>query len=427
MNDDDRIISGFDGGAVAEAPFVVDFATARQLDVSGSTCDVYECVVQRRRVIVKRLKAEYRNNPLYRAAFGKEYDLGVSLSHPSLPRYAGFGEDYIVMDFIEGDTLADLMKRGDKRLKDKRFVKKLLNELIDVVEYLHVRNIVHCDIKADNIIVSPYPDRPATLIDFDKAYSPWLDSTHGNAAKYGCDGCADGAIDFKGIGIIAAKLGFKKIAKACDNSDVTANSLRDLLSNKTLWWIVTGIVAIGAAIAAIVFLPGNTPLNGVVDASIGNSGTIVRDTTVVVVDTMARQSQRGVSRKPTIDEVWISALIAEKSSEIKGYRKTLLDILDCDSIRPGDKLDAIVDYTNSSGIAMTQIIYSAVSHYSNIPEIEVQNAVRQNPAWLRLEDEEQETLNRINDWQAKVSRRSSDRPASQPDTLQDAVLRALHR
>ena len=421
MKDDSHIISGFDHDSGSNnTPFVVDFATARLLNRSGSTCDAYECVIQRRRVFVKRLKAEYRDNPLYRAAFSKEYDLGVSLSHPSLPRYVGFGDGYMAMDFIEGDTLADLMKRGDKRLDDKRFVCRLLKELIDVVEYLHLRNIVHCDIKADNIMVSPYHDRVITLIDLDKAYTSWLNDTSGNPEKYGCDGCADGAIDFKGIGIIAAKLGFKKLAKACDNSDVSANSLRRLLSNRTkiLWWIVAGIIVVGFAVA-IAFLPGNAPVSDI-EPPLSN-------TTVVVVDTMTRQPQQQVSRKPAIDNVWISELIAEKASEIQGYRRKLLNILDDDSIPPSDKLDAIMDYTSSAGLAQNQIIFSAVSHYSNISEIEVQNAVRVNPAWVRLNEEELEMLNRINGWQAKVSRRPSDRPVSQPDTTQDAGLHVQHR
>lgn len=97
MKEDGFIVSGFGSGAVVEAPFAVDFSKAKKLDRSGSTCDAYECTIQHRRVFVKRLKAKCQDNPLYRAAFSKEYDLGVTLSHPSLPRYVGFGEDYLVL------------------------------------------------------------------------------------------------------------------------------------------------------------------------------------------------------------------------------------------------------------------------------------------------------------------------------------------
>lgn len=242
MNEDNTIISGFDGAADGGASFAVDFAIARRLERGGSTCDAYECMVQRRRVFVKRLKAEYRDNPVYRAAFDKEYDLGVSLSHPSLPRYVGFGGNYLVMDFIEGDTLSDLIKRDDPRLKSRKFVRRLLLELVDVVEYLHRRNIVHCDIKADNVIISPYDDRPATLIDLDKAYTSWLGTTHGNTQKYGCGGCADGVIDFRGIGLIAGQLGMKRVAKVCANDDVAQETIREVLTGsgvaKRIWVVI---------------------------------------------------------------------------------------------------------------------------------------------------------------------------------------------
>lgn len=423
MNEDEDIVSGFDSNAGNEAPFAVDFSTARQLNVAGSTCDVYECTIQRRRVFIKRLKAEYDNNPVYRAAFSKEFDLGVSLSHPSLPRYVGFGGNYIVMDFVEGDTLADLIKRGDTRLANKRFVKKLLYELIDVAEYLHYRNIVHCDIKADNIIISPYSDRPATLIDLDKAYSPWLDSTHGNTGKYGCDECSDGLIDFKCIGFIAAKLGMKKIAKACDGSHVSAYSLKKSLDSRPVVWLVIGLAAVTASVAAIPFLYKSAAAHDDAIAVASDSISFAAPGS----DTVPLKPQPVIFQKPSIDDDWISALIAEKLADIKGYRQELLNVLDCDTISPADKLDAIMDYTDSSGLARSQIIYNAVVHYSSLPELDVQNAVRQHPLWLQLVKEEEDVQSRINKWRSKVSRRSSDLLVSPPDTTQDAVLHVQHR
>lgn len=239
MNDRDFIISGFDHDAVQDARnqgayISLDFAKAKKLSRTGSTCDAYVGTIQRRRVFIKRLKAEYRNNPLYRAAFDKEYELGISLSHPSLARYVGFGYDYIVMDFIEGDTLADLIRRDDQRLKNRKFVKRKLCELIDVIEYLHCRNIIHCDIKADNILISPYDNRPISLIDFDKAYTPWLDSTHGNIKKFGCESCSDGTIDFRGFGKIASSVGLKRVATVCKKDNVSVKILKRKLKNDGL-------------------------------------------------------------------------------------------------------------------------------------------------------------------------------------------------
>lgn len=416
MNDDGTIISGFDSAAAKEAPFAVDFSIATQLNVSGSTCDVYECVVQRRRVFVKRLKAEYRNNPLYRAAFDKEFDLGVSLSHPSLPRYVGFGGDYIVMDFVEGETLAELIKRGDSRLKNSRFVGKLLSELIDVAEYLHNRNIVHCDIKPDNIIISPYPDRPATLIDFDKAYSPWLDSTHGDTAKYGCEECADGSIDFKGIGLIAARLGMKRVADACNRPDVSAESLRAVLDGrkKSFWWILAGCVVI---VAGAVGLWPEVERVGKVEEVDSNHSTLQTEAIAATTTQPLTESQLK----------WIESLIVNKSAEINESGQELMRILDSDTVSIGDKRTAIMDYTYQYGVTTNQIIYSAVEKYRNLPELEVQIAVRNHPAWVRLMTDKEEVDKRINEWDAKESQRSSGLPVSQPDTIQDADHSAPHR
>ena len=436
---DNNIISGFGGVADNSAPFTVDFTKAELLDRSGSTCDAYEATVQRRRVFVKRLKAEYRDNPLYRAAFDKEYDLGVSLSHPSLPRYVGYGDDYVVMDFIEGDTLADLIQRGDSRLRDRKFVRKLLSELIDVAEYLHNRNVVHCDIKADNIMISPYSNRPATLIDLDKAYSPWLDSTHGNAGNYGCDSCADGAIDIKGIGMIASKLGMKRIADACDAGTMSLESLGELTrkGDRSLRWILPaiGIAALAAGVIGLILhsVPEVTP-EAVSEVAGSDSITVA-----TVADASASgDSARAVSgehpsgpltkaMEQGIDPDWIASLIAKKVTEYRVRQKEILSILECDTISVGDKRTAIMDWVGEYGMPAYDLIHPAVSHYYYMSELEVQTAVRSHPAWIRLEGEGRDFIERLIYWNPVESQHSSDRHVSQPDTVRDDTPVAQHR
>lgn len=265
METSDLDISAFDeevlGGALK-----VDFGRARKLAHSGSTCDTYECVIQRRRVFVKRLKPEFRDNALYRAAFDKEYDLGVGLSHCSLPRYVAYGDDYLVMDYIEGETLGELIRRSDERLKDKSFVDRLLGELIDVVEYLHRHQVVHCDIKPDNIIVSPYDGQPLTLVDFDKAYTSWLSDTAGNPAKYDCETCSDGQVDFKGICAVADLLGQKRLAALYNYKDLTIELLRkallkkSILKNRMTYLLgLMGIMISGGVVLWILNRPINEP------------------------------------------------------------------------------------------------------------------------------------------------------------------------
>lgn len=270
---------------------LIDFNKAKCLGCKGSTCDAYITVFQRRKVFVKRLKKEYRDNPLYRAAFDKEYDLGVSLNHVSLPRYIAFHDDYIVMDYIEGKTLSMILsdekvtdndrqsgelvqgsakceddnnqsgdfgvggRIGGQGSFDKRNRLKILKELVDVIDYLHRRGVVHCDIKVDNIIIPPYSDRPVKLIDLDKAYTSWLDSTHGNPANFGCDKCEDGKIDYVGLANIAELLGEKRFARIYRNKDVTLEKLRLELSGKKgiLLWVIPLIAVIECVLCWLAF------------------------------------------------------------------------------------------------------------------------------------------------------------------------------
>ncbi len=102
-------------------------------------------------------------------AFHREAILLAGLSHPSLPRiYDHFSEDgrwYLVMDFIEGETLEALLAKKGGRLS----VEKTLDlgiKLCQVLEYLHSRQppIIFRDLKPGNVMIAP--DGQVYLIDF---------------------------------------------------------------------------------------------------------------------------------------------------------------------------------------------------------------------------------------------------------------------
>lgn len=175
-----------------------DFSKAERLERSGSTCDAFVGRYHRRRVFVKRLKPEFRSDVLYRSALDKEFDLGVSISHRSLPRYIEIHDDYVIMDYIDGDTIADLVSKHKSVFASEEFVISLFSQLVDVVNYLHSCNIVHSDIKVDNVMLTR-DTRNVMLIDLDKAYTSWLDDTPGNPKLYNEERSGNPDIDFKGI------------------------------------------------------------------------------------------------------------------------------------------------------------------------------------------------------------------------------------
>jgi tRNA A-37 threonylcarbamoyl transferase component Bud32 len=106
------------------------------------------------------------------AAFQHEATLLAHLTHPNLPRIYGQFKDkdsarhYLVMDFIEGETLEETLETMQKR--GQRFsieqVISLAYWVAVVLEYLHAQQIIFRDLKPGNIMLSP--NGQVYLIDF---------------------------------------------------------------------------------------------------------------------------------------------------------------------------------------------------------------------------------------------------------------------
>lgn len=227
-----------------ETPEGVDFSRAVRLERNGGSCDCFKTKLHRRTVFVKRLKEEFLYHPRYVGAFDKEYDLGVDLNHPALPEYREYHDHYIVMDYIDGKTLADMIASNDSWLKNDANIRKMIGSLIDVVDYLHQRDVVHCDIKADNVMITN-GNRNLKLIDLGNAYTDWFADTSGNPGNYklSTDDIGNPEMDFRGIGNIIRCLsdgGFGKIEfmsrfrSLCSQSGVTADILRDELAKSSV-------------------------------------------------------------------------------------------------------------------------------------------------------------------------------------------------
>lgn len=137
---------------------------------SGGLGDIYEAVDQRlefRKVALKLLKAETPPDQL--ARFKREAMLTGGLSSPHLVKTTDFGfsadgRAYLVMEFLRGESLADLLIR-EQRLPLAR-AQRIVDGVLAGLEAAHNAGVVHRDLKPENVFIVREPgveDHPKIL------------------------------------------------------------------------------------------------------------------------------------------------------------------------------------------------------------------------------------------------------------------------
>ncbi len=116
-------------------------------------------------VAVKVPHLRYASDIVFHQRFLREEHIGLSLDHPGIIKVLNTKEKsrlYLVMEYVEGELLSKRLQR-ERRLPVSTAVDFAI-QLSDILIYLHDRNVVHRDLKPDNIVIMP--DGKLKLIDF---------------------------------------------------------------------------------------------------------------------------------------------------------------------------------------------------------------------------------------------------------------------
>lgn len=212
--------------------FLQDRYEIIELIGSGGMSDVYKakCHKLNRMVAVKVMKEEFSNDENFVGKFKMEAQAAAGLSHPNIVNVYDVIDDesihYIVMELIEGITLKSYIQK-----KGKLAVKETVGIAIQVAQGIaaaHEQNIIHRDIKPQNMIISK--DGKVKVADFGIARaattqtinSAAMGSVHYISPEQARGGYSDARSDIYSLGITIYEMVTGRLPFEGDNTVTVA-------------------------------------------------------------------------------------------------------------------------------------------------------------------------------------------------------------
>ena len=180
-----------------------------------------------KRYLLKGISPEYQSLTDIRLLQEKDFSFGISLSHSNIAETYSL-EDVqelgrcIVMEYVDGLTLAEWIKTSPSRAQRER----VLAQLLEVLEYIHSLQLVHHDLKSSNVLITRNGQN-VKLIDFGLSDT---DSTSDSN---------DASIDLQLFGNILALLfpkRYRSIVRACQQGSYpNIAALKQAFHRQHIW------------------------------------------------------------------------------------------------------------------------------------------------------------------------------------------------
>ena len=369
------------------------FESIEWVESQGATCDTFRVKVFGKLHFLKRLKAECAGDIRYQEALRKEFETGYRLEHPNLVRYISLTDDGILMEYVDGETLSQLIASNPDYFREKKHSDKFARQLLGVLGYLHNHQVLHLDLKPDNILLT-HINHDIKLIDLGFCYTDTFEDTQGHTNSFAAPEQLSGEkvdvrSDIYAFGKVLEQLPdptiYKKVIAYCtaENPDNRYQSVDDILLDlnhqRQYYRYVALFVAIVAVLAVIIALLTHrqdvvpmiqeTPTDSI--ASI-QTDSMPKDTLQPVVPISVNKPDQNTKYK---DE---QTLFKEEMTQLidNAYRSTILTF--CDSLFPSPSpttgrswADASTEFHNQT----VQIADRLAKKYPNIPETTIRQEV----------------------------------------------------
>ena len=357
------------------------FEATEQVESQGATCDTFRVKLYGKLHFLKRLKAEYAGDIRYREALRKEFETGYQLEHPNLVRYLSLDKDSILMEYVDGETLSQRLARNTDYFNEQKHTEKFVRQLLSALQYLHNHQVLHLDLKPDNILLTHIND-DVKLIDLGFCYTDAFADTQGHtnafaAPEQKAGGEVDVRSDIYAFGKILELLPdhslYNKVIARCtadrpeDRYQSVGEILHDILHKRRYFLWVTVIVLLAALFAAgLALLTHQKNESAVIEEIVADSVASEQQ------DTLQQVTQPPVSKSnhqpPAKNEQTLLKEDMERMID-QAYRSTISTF--CDSVFPSPTPSTGKAWSDASTEFRNQAVGIGdrlVKKYPNIPE-----------------------------------------------------------
>lgn len=143
-----------------EGHFISDRYLIKKTIGGGGMANVYlaKDTILDREVAIKVLRLEYANDEEFIARFDREAKAATSLSHPNIVNIYDVGEEdhilYMVMEYVDGLTLKEYIRRNGPVPVEKAL--DIMKQISAAIAHAHANDLVHRDIKPQNILMDKH-------------------------------------------------------------------------------------------------------------------------------------------------------------------------------------------------------------------------------------------------------------------------------